>query len=60
MAAVRGAGLYPVEIEFTDVDGRSKRENAGGYFSAGMKGTIRVSIKDGAIDEIEHKTTVSD
>lgn len=59
------ATIYPaekshLEIEFTDVDGRSKRVNAGGYFAAGMKGTIRVSIKDGAIEEIEHKTTVSD
>ena len=59
------ATIYPtrkshLEIEFTDVDGRSKRVNAGGYFVEGMKGTIRVSIKDGTIDEIEHKTTASD
>lgn len=47
-----------LEIEFADADGKPKRLNAGGYFEPGYRGTIRVSIKDGAIDENEQHVNV--
>ena len=56
-ATIRSAGKSHLEIEFTNVDGERKRLDAGGYFSSEFRGTIRVSIKDGAIDKIEQKTT---
>jgi hypothetical protein len=58
-ATIRSTGKSHLEIEFADVDGKLKRVNAGGYFSREFRGTIRVSIKDGAIDKIEQKTTIS-
>lgn len=57
-ATVNPASESHLEIEFTDGAGKSKRVNAGGYFEAGYRGTIRVSIKDGAVDENEQNITV--
>jgi len=50
---VRATGESGLEIEIMDTNGRSKRLNAGGYFESGYRGTIRVSIKDGVIDQNE-------
>ncbi len=50
---VRPTGESQLEIEITNADGQVQRLNAGGYFESGYRGTIRVSIKDGTIDENE-------
>jgi hypothetical protein len=52
---VHPGGKNHLEIEFTDIDGKPKRLNAGGYFDGYTKGTIRVSINDGVITENEQK-----
>lgn len=50
---VKPTGESHLEIEFTDSDGNTQRLDAGGYFEPGYRGTIRVEIEDGRIDEIE-------
>lgn len=50
-ARVRPTSDSGLEIEFTDTDGKVQRLDAGGYFESGYRGTIRVSIKNGVIDE---------
>jgi hypothetical protein len=50
---VRATSESHLEIEFTDTSGRKNRLNAGGYFEPGYRGTIQVSIKEGAIDKNE-------
>jgi hypothetical protein len=52
-AIVSPTGESNLEIEFTDPDGQTQRLDAGGYFESGYKGTIRVSIKGGKIQENE-------
>ena len=52
-ARVRPTSESGLEIEFTDSDGKVQRLNAGGYFESDYRGTIRVSIKDGAIETNE-------
>jgi hypothetical protein len=52
-ARVRPKGESGLEIEFTDSDEKVQRSDAGGYFESGYRGTIHVSIKDGAIEENE-------
>jgi hypothetical protein len=56
---VNSTGISHLEIGFTDVGGDTKRLNAGGYFASDFRGTIGVSIKDGAIAEIDHKVTAN-
>jgi hypothetical protein len=48
-------GQSGLEIEFSNSDGKTQRLNAGGYFESGYRGTIRVSIKDGAIERNEQQ-----
>ena len=50
---VHPTGESHLEIEFTDADGQTNRLDAGGYFEPGYRGMIRVSIKDGVIQENE-------
>jgi hypothetical protein len=52
-ATVKCTGDSHLEIEFVDGDGQTKRLDAGGFFQSGYRGTIRVSIKDGVIQENE-------
>jgi len=52
-ATVKCTGDSHLEIEFMDEDGQTKRLDAGGFFQSGYRGTIRVSIKDGLIQENE-------
>jgi hypothetical protein len=59
-ATVKSTTKSHLEIEFTDSDGNPRRLNAGGYFDSGWQGTIRVSIKDGAIDENDHQVEIGD
>lgn len=59
-AATAHATLHPtgeshLEFQFTDTDGQLQRLDAGGYFEAGYRGTINVSIKDGAIVKNEQQ-----
>jgi hypothetical protein len=44
-----------LEIEFTDANGNMKLLNAGGYFEAGYRGTIRITIKNDAIYENDQR-----
>ena len=48
-------GESHLEIEFVDSNGKPRRLNADGYFESGYQGTIRISIKDGAIEKNEQK-----
>ena len=52
---VHPTGESHLEIEFTDPDGRPQRLDAGGYFEAGYRGKITVSIKDGMIERNEQQ-----
>ncbi|MBM4093701.1 MAG: hypothetical protein FJ276_30485 [Planctomycetes bacterium] len=52
-ATVKCKGDSHLEIEFADDDKQTKRLDAGGFFQPGYRGTIRVSIKDGVIQENE-------
>ena len=45
--------LGRLEIDFVDDTGDPKRLDAGGFFQPGYRGTIRVSIRDGMIQENE-------
>ena len=56
-ATVRPRGKSHLEIEFTDSEGKKQRLNAGGDLESGYRGSIQVSIKDGAVVDIEHKIT---
>ena len=44
-------GESHLEIGFIDVDGQTGRLDAGGYFGPGYRGTIDISITDGAIEK---------
>ncbi len=52
-ATVKCTGDSHLEIEFIDDVGETKRLDAGGFFQPGCRGTIRVSIRDGMIQENE-------
>lgn len=52
-ATVKCTGDSHLEIEFVDDAGETKRLDAGGFFQSRYRGTIRVSIKDGLIQENE-------
>ena len=52
-ARVKSTGESHLEIEFTDSDGKVQRLDAGGYFESGYRGTVFVSVNDGAIEENE-------
>lgn len=54
---VHPTGESHLEVEFKDANGRTQRLNASGYFESGYRGTIRVTIKDGAIEENEQQIT---
>lgn len=54
-AIVNSTGESNLGIEFADADGRLRRLKAESYFEPRYRGSIRVSIKDGAIDRIEKK-----
>jgi hypothetical protein len=51
-------GESNLEIEFTNIDGKAQRLDAGGYFESGYRGTIRVSINDGTIEANEQQFTL--
>jgi hypothetical protein len=55
---VRSTGESCLEIEFIDDQGQKQRLTAGGYFEPGYRGTIRVSIKNGAIESNEQQIEV--
>jgi hypothetical protein len=55
---VEPRGESHLEIEFTDPNGKPRRLDAGGYFESGYRGTIRLSIKDGAIEKNEQAITL--
>ena len=48
---VKCTGDSHLEIEFQDNEGQTIRLDAGGFFQPGYRGTIRLSIKDGEIEE---------
>jgi len=50
-ATVKCKGESHLEIEFRDTEDNPKRLIAGGYFEPGYRGTIRLSIKDGEIQD---------
>ena len=52
-ARVQPTSESSLEIEFSDSDGEVQRLDADGYFEAGYRGTIHVSINDGAIETNE-------
>ncbi len=52
-ATVKCTGDSHLEIEFVDDAGETKRLDAGGFFQPGYRGTIRVSINEGVIQENE-------
>lgn len=52
-ARVRATGESHLEIAFLATDGQPQRLVAGGYFESGYHGKIRVSIKDGGIEQFE-------
>lgn len=52
-ASVKCTGDSHLEIEFVDDARDAKRLDAGGFFQPGYRGTIRVSIRDGMIQENE-------
>lgn len=52
-ARVHPTGESHLEIELAHVDGTSQRLDAGGYFESGYRGTIRVVLKDGKIEQVE-------
>jgi hypothetical protein len=54
---VHASGESHLEVEFKDVDGRIRRLDAGGYFEPGYRGTIQITIKDGAIEENRQQIT---
>ena len=55
-ATVRPGNESHLEIEFTDGDGKAQRLNAGGFGQSGHREMITISIRDGAIVGIEHRT----
>ena len=55
VATVEPKGESHLEIEFTDSDGKMQRLAVEGYFETNYRGTIRVSIKDGVIDQNEQQ-----
>lgn len=55
--AVHVTGESNLEVEFRDTNGQTQRLNAGGYFESGYRGTIQVTIKDGAIVENKQQIT---
>jgi hypothetical protein len=57
-ATVISHGESNLEIEFINIDGKTRRLNAGGYFESGYRGTIRVSIQDGTIEANEQQLTL--
>ena len=53
---VRKTGSTPIRLvvlHVTDSDGKVQRLDAGGYCESGYRGTISVSVKDGAIEKNE-------
>jgi len=50
-------GESHLEIEFVDSNG-PRQVNAGGYFEAGSRGTIRITIQDGIIDRNDHQISI--
>lgn len=52
-AKVHPTGESHLEIELGNVDGTTQRLDAGGYFESGYRGTIRVVLKDGKIEQFE-------
>ena len=57
-ATIKPTGESGLKIEFEDGDGKQQQLDAGGYFEPGYWGTLRVSIKDGAIAENDQQVTV--
>lgn len=55
-ATVNSTGESGLELELEE-DGRKRRLNAGGYFEPGYRGTIWVSVNDGAIDRNDQQIT---
>ena len=54
-ATVKCTGDSHLEIEFLDDEGQTKRLDAGGFFQPGYRGKIRLTIKDGVIQENEQE-----
>jgi hypothetical protein len=53
------SGKSHLELELTTEQGRRVRLNAGGYFTSGATGTIKVSVKNGTIEHVEHDVKTS-
>jgi hypothetical protein len=56
-ATVKPTGESGLGIGFTDRDGKQQGLNADCYIEPGNRGTIRVSIKDGAIEKTDSQIT---
>jgi hypothetical protein len=52
-ATVKCTGDSHLEIEFVDNAGETKRLDAGGFFQSGYRGQIRLTIREGAIQDNE-------
>ena len=56
--AVISNGESHLEIEFSSAGGNTSRVNAGGYFLPKSRGKIRVTIKDGLIDQNQQDISI--